>query len=418
MPWANAPSPAASWTWRASRVAGAVNVKQDKSGTWYCRLYLGRSADGKKLQAYKSFPEARGREDARLSAVEWAAGLTAGGQVASMRLDALLAEYIDMKEANGVSPNSIRQYRLFAKYAAKHFGAARADELTALDFTRFSTALMRRGGRDGNGLSANTVNACYQFLRAAYGYFSAVGIVGGNPLLSAAKPSAEQREAIALGEGDVAKLTAWLDEALSGRADLTRAERAVAFCAWVALHTGMRAGEVCALRPCDVNAHIGFAHVGGTVVEPERKPPERKPRPKSSRSRRNVSMVADEMDVLGRMASLQAAEFPAAGDSAPLITVAGGWMRPSTLRKGFKRICESLGIDGRATFHTLRHTHASWCLAHGVDIVTLSERLGHASPAITIRVYGHMMAGRDMAAAQAFYDAALAAGNGAGKEHR
>ena len=63
------------------------------------------------------------------------------------------------------------------------------------------------------------------------------------------------------------------------------------------------------------------------------------------------------------------------------------------------------------TFHSLRHTHASWCLAHGVDLKTLSERLGHADEATTLRIYAHVMPGRDAAAARAFEEAArMAAG--------
>jgi integrase len=42
-----------------------------------------------------------------------------------------------------------------------------------------------------------------------------------------------------------------------------------------------------------------------------------------------------------------------------------------------------------ASFHALRHSHASALIAAGVDIVTVSRRLGHGSPAITLRVYAH-----------------------------
>lgn len=41
--------------------------------------------------------------------------------------------------------------------------------------------------------------------------------------------------------------------------------------------------------------------------------------------------------------------------------------------------------------HVLRHTFASACLSAGVDIRTLADWLGHADPAFTLRVYGHLM---------------------------
>src|SRR5262249_12511806 len=52
------------------------------------------------------------------------------------------------------------------------------------------------------------------------------------------------------------------------------------------------------------------------------------------------------------------------------------------------------------TLHALRHTHASTLIAAGVDILTVSRRLGHASPSITLDVYGHLIHGADDRAAK------------------
>ena len=52
-------------------------------------------------------------------------------------------------------------------------------------------------------------------------------------------------------------------------------------------------------------------------------------------------------------------------------------------------------------FHALRHSHASALIAAGLDVVTVSQRLGHGSPAITLTVYAHRFASTDDAAAQA-----------------
>jgi integrase len=66
----------------------------------------------------------------------------------------------------------------------------------------------------------------------------------------------------------------------------------------------------------------------------------------------------------------------------------------------------------RVTFHALRHSHASALIAAGVDIVTVSRRLGHGSPAITLRVYAHAFAeaDRDAAATRAIEAAMGASG--------
>ena len=49
------------------------------------------------------------------------------------------------------------------------------------------------------------------------------------------------------------------------------------------------------------------------------------------------------------------------------------------------------------TFHSLRHAHASMLINAGVDIITVSRRLGHSAAAITLDVYGHLIEGADAA---------------------
>jgi integrase len=58
------------------------------------------------------------------------------------------------------------------------------------------------------------------------------------------------------------------------------------------------------------------------------------------------------------------------------------------------------------TLHSLRHSHASQLIASGLDILTISRRLGHGSPTITLGVYGHLFANTDERAA-AIIEAAL-----------
>lgn len=55
----------------------------------------------------------------------------------------------------------------------------------------------------------------------------------------------------------------------------------------------------------------------------------------------------------------------------------------------------------QATFHALRHTHASALIAGGIDVVTVSRRLGHSNPTITLGVYAHLFRETDTSAAAA-----------------
>ena len=77
-------------------------------------------------------------------------------------------------------------------------------------------------------------------------------------------------------------------------------------------------------------------------------------------------------------------------------------LKPSILSAGFSQVCRDLGLGEGRRFHELRHTHATWLLEGGTSLKVVSERLGHASEAFTLRTYGHVLPGRDMQAASDF----------------
>lgn len=64
----------------------------------------------------------------------------------------------------------------------------------------------------------------------------------------------------------------------------------------------------------------------------------------------------------------------------------------------FSRVATAAGLP-KATFHILRHTHASHLLSAGEAVTRVSRPLGHKNPAITLQVYSHVLEGMDDAAA-------------------
>jgi integrase len=85
----------------------------------------------------------------------------------------------------------------------------------------------------------------------------------------------------------------------------------------------------------------------------------------------------------------------------------GAARSPNALTREWTRAVEKIKGVPAVTWHALRHTHASQLLRSGVDVVTVSKRLGYAKPDITLRVYSHLMPGAD-AAATAVMEKALA----------
>lgn len=334
----------------------------------------------------------------------WASVLTADGKVHSAILSDLLEEYIDMREKMGASPNTIKTYKLFnRRYVGTYLKGSVASELTAVDFTRFEARLLAPAAGGGAELGRNTVLGVHHFLRGAYNHWVSSGILPSNPMVSVRHPSPERHEAAVVDEWDLPRLDSALEDPFSREIqtfdDFVHAVHA--FAAWLSLRTGLRVGEICALRRRDVSRQRMHVHVGGTVIEAPGIKPYRRDITKGRRSR-NVSVTTSDMQTIEAFIGVQGGFVAGLTPDSPLVTVNGSWMRPTTVSTRFTELRCELGLPSEVTFHTLRHTHATMCLDAGVDLKTLSERMGHADEATTIRLYAHVLKGRDQAAAEAF----------------
>lgn len=76
----------------------------------------------------------------------------------------------------------------------------------------------------------------------------------------------------------------------------------------------------------------------------------------------------------------------------------GAIWKPSAFTSAYRALLKRRGLTG-PNFHALRHSHASQMLADGVDIKTVSARLGHAKASFTLAQYIHLMPGQDQDAA-------------------
>jgi integrase len=171
----------------------------------------------------------------------------------------------------------------------------------------------------------------------------------------------------------------------------------------VALGTGMRRGELCALRWQDVDL------VGGTLqvkqsLEQTRAAGLRFKEPKTTRGRRSITLAPSVVTCLQehRIAQLELRMKLGLGkpadDALVFATFDGNPRTPDGLTRQFSEAMDTVGLR-HVGLHTLRHTHASMLIKAGEDILTVSRRLGHSSAAITLGVYGHLISSKDGAAA-------------------
>ena len=89
------------------------------------------------------------------------------------------------------------------------------------------------------------------------------------------------------------------------------------------------------------------------------------------------------------------ARFFAARRASDLVfaTIDGNPMSPDNLSRDWIRISRQKGLP-KVSFHALRHSHASALIASGLDVLTVSRRLGHGSPVGTLNTYSQLFAKR------------------------
>jgi integrase len=170
----------------------------------------------------------------------------------------------------------------------------------------------------------------------------------------------------------------------------------------VALATGLRRGELLALRWQDIDLDGGVLRVERALEETQRGGLAFKS-PKTRYGRRTITLPMSTVAVLRehRKAQQEHRLQFGLGKAGPDALVFPDWdgaprsPRALTLEWGKMAKAASLTVS----FHSLRHTHASMLIADGLDVLSLSRRLGHGSAAITLGVYGHLFKPDDRAAA-------------------
>ena len=148
------------------------------------------------------------------------------------------------------------------------------------------------------------------------------------------------------------------------------------------LFTGMRLGELCALKWSDIDCKNRTVTVNRTVQRISAtghisKTILMETSPKSESSKRTIPLTDP---VLERLRKLKGDKPYIFGEDKPL--------DPRTMQQRFKRLLKEAGVDDR-NFHTLRHVFATNCIENGMDVKALSEILGHADVKITLNRYVH-----------------------------
>ena len=161
----------------------------------------------------------------------------------------------------------------------------------------------------------------------------------------------------------------------------------------LAITTGMRRGELLALRWQDIDLTKGVLHVRRSLVELGSKLSIQEP--KTASGRRAVQLSQTAVAALKEHKARQNEQRLRLGESwqdqdLVFATAVGGMVAPRNLIRRFKELTAAADLPA-IRFHDLRHTHATLLLKEGTHAKIVSERLGHANIAITLDTYSHVL---------------------------
>jgi site-specific recombinase XerD len=366
-------------------MSGHIRRRGERS--WELKFDLGRDpVTGKREIRYHSVKGTK--RDAQAELTRLLADAQQGSYVEPTKVsvaDFVRARVDQWQAAGDITARTAQRYRqLVENQIVPHIGTKLLQKLTRLDVEGWHTALKI------GGLAARTIGHAHRVLGKALRDAERDGLITKNVCRIQGAPKVADSEKVI-----VRHVPAFVG--------LIRGER-LYVPAVLALFTGMRLGEILALRERSLDLDTGVITVREALEETKAGIAFKTP--KSRAGRRDITLPDIAIEALRdhRKQLLETRMKLGIGKLAPddllFANLEGRPLRPSAVSSDFGDLAERIGMP-EVTFHSLRHTHASQLISRGVDIVTISKRLGHAKPSVTLAVYAHMFTTDDRKAAAA-----------------
>jgi integrase len=367
--------------------------------TWELKFDIGRDQTGKRITQYCNFKGTK--REAQNKLAELISAVDKGTHVArsSVTVAAHVTERIDKWVAlEKITPKTAERYRELAEnQIGPHIGGIKLQELKAVHIEDWHATLRSSGRRDGKGgLSALTVRHCHRLLSKALKEAARHDLVVRNVASMQQPPKVAKKEVEILTADQVRNVVLKLSAQ-------TIYPRAI-----IALFTGLRRGEILALRWQHVDLDRKVIEVRWAIEETKERGLRFKA-PKTENGRRDVTMPDIVVNTLRAYRRQQLEQRLALGlgkltGDVLLFTRLNGEPRsPHRFSKEWNAAAGELGI--KVGLHALRHTHASALIDRGIDVVKICKRLGHASPTVTLEVYAHLFDRREDKSAEAINEA-------------
>ena len=292
---------------------------------------------------------------------------------ASISLTSYIAEWLATFKETTVKQSTYDRFLTSVK-ALEGFTIASMPigEITCIDIQQYVNDLTKRG----YGLS--TIKKQMRIVTAPLKQASALHIIPADPGIGIRLPS---RYNVSKPERLIEAYTAQEQTALLNV--LSSGRRTGYFAIALMIETGLRVGEVLALRWRDVQLARRRIHVRNTVVRlANKKQSFVQDSVKSESSRRTIPLTPEAISILEQQYARRTGEWVFTNDDGERLSY-------EALRYQTRKACDEAGIEFRGE-HVFRHTFATNCYHKGIDVKILSRLLGHADVNITYNLYIHL----------------------------
>jgi len=354
---------------------GEGSITRRKSDGLYMARYTVETATGPKRKAVYAKTRKEVAEKLTAAMSDAAKGIIAGG--GPKTVGAFLTSWLEDSVRGSVRKSTYdRNESLCRVHLIPALGRKKLKTLGAADVAGFYRS------RLDSGCSAASVHKMHETLHKALKQAVRWGYMTKNPADDVDPPKVHTEEVTPLTREEARRLR-----------EAVRGDRLEALYV-TALHTGLRQGELLALRWDDVDLEGRTLQVRRTLTR-DRGKLDVGPT-KTAKGRRTVKLTRDAAEALREHLTRQLEEIGVLGDSygpggLVFATTKGTPINPTNLRKrSLAPLLVRAGLPHQ-TFHQLRHTAATILLLKNVNPKIVSEMLGHASIAITLDTYSHVL---------------------------
>ena len=294
-----------------------------------------------------------------------------------MKYKEWLAQWLDIYVRPTLKDKTVTQYTAIVRlHLIPSLGEYDLEELTPLLIQQFITQKLESGNlKTGKGLSANSVNGIIAVIQGSIETAHLMGLVDHYEMKKIRRPRITERQVDCFSKIEQKKIE---QAVLADRRDKMKG---IILC----LYTGLRIGELLALEWSDFNFVKNELRINKTCHDGKDKDGKLSRitnSPKTETSGRIIPIPVQIMPMLKELKKRSLSQYVIANGVKPISI--------RSYQRSFELLLKKLKIQHHG-FHALRHTFATRAIENGMDVKSLSEILGHKSPAITLKRYVHSM---------------------------